>query len=226
MSAIYVKTYDEPLYNVKEVMRYAGVAKPDDATLALYKNMADELKGKLSYRVCFGEFPVKNKGDSLDLSFAEAKSNDLKNNLKSCKSIILFAATIGIYLDRMILKYSKVSPSKALMLQAIGAERIESLCNAFNSDIAGKYTAKGKYTMPRFSPGYGDLDISFQTEIFKALDCPRKIGLSLNQSLIMSPSKSVTAVIGISNRCPAPSAKRCGACKKYDCNFREQTDEY
>lgn len=226
MSTIYTKTYEEPKYNVKEVMRYAGAVKPDESALNLFKNMSEELKGKLSYRVCWSEFPVKNNGDSLDLSFAETNSKDLKKNLMTCEKIILFAATIGIYLDRMILKYSKVSPSKALMLQAIGAERIESLCNIFNSDMTEQFKAKEKYTMPRFSPGYGDLDISFQTEIFKALDCPRKIGLSLNKSLLMSPSKSVTAIIGISDRCPAPSAKNCGACKKYDCNFREQTDEH
>ena len=56
------------------------------------------------------------------------------------------------------------------------------------------------YTRPRFSPGYGDLPINMQKDIFAALDCPRKIGLSLNESLLMSPSKSVTAIIGVSAR--------------------------
>ena len=49
---------------------------------------------------------------------------------------------------------------------------------------------------PRFSPGYGDLSLEVQKEIFSLLDCPRKIGVSLGDSLLMTPSKSVTAIIG------------------------------
>ena len=94
----------------------------------------------------------------------------------------------------MIAKYGAISPSRAFMLQAIGAERIEALCNKFNSEISAK-----SQTAPRFSPGYGDLPIELQREIFLALDCPKRIGLTLNQSLLMSPTKSVTAIIGIRN---------------------------
>ena len=50
---------------------------------------------------------------------------------------------------------------------------------------------------PRFSPGYGDLPIEIQKDIFRALDCPRRIGLTLNENLLMSPTKSVSAIIGI-----------------------------
>lgn len=50
---------------------------------------------------------------------------------------------------------------------------------------------------PRFSAGYGDLPLEVQKDIFRVLDCPRKIGLTLNDSLLMSPTKSVTAIVGI-----------------------------
>ena len=52
----------------------------------------------------------------------------------------------------------------------------------------------------RFSPGYGDFDIGFQKEIFKLLNCPKNIGLSLCDSFIMSPSKSVSAIIGLKTK--------------------------
>ena len=106
---------------------------------------------------------------------------------------MIFATTVGIGLDRLIMKYSRLSPSRAVCLQAIGAERIEALCDAFCDELKSDFAV----TSPRFSPGYGDFSINFQTEIFKALDCPRKIGLSLNSALLMSPSKSVTAIVGI-----------------------------
>ena len=56
------------------------------------------------------------------------------------------------------------------------------------------------YLRPRFSPGYGDLPLALQADVFWALDCTSKIGVSLSESLIMSPQKSVTAIIGISEK--------------------------
>ena len=94
--------------------------------------------------------------------------------------------------DRLIAKYNRISPSKALIFQAIGAERAESLCDLFCDEMKEKYS-----TNPRYSPGYGDLPLDIQRDIFAVLDCPRKIGLTLNDSLLMSPSKSVTAIIGV-----------------------------
>ena len=90
------------------------------------------------------------------------------------------------------MKYSKISPVKALIFQAIGAERIEKLCDVFCKDIA-----KERKTKPRFSPGFGDLPLTIQKDIFAALDCGKNIGLSLTDSMLMSPTKSVTAIVGI-----------------------------
>ena len=98
-------------------------------------------------------------------------------------------------LDRLIARYSSLSPVRALCLQAIGAERIESLCDTFQTELC--YATFHGRIHARFSPGYGDLPLDFQREIFRTLDCPRRIGLSLSESLLMSPSKSVTALIGI-----------------------------
>ena len=152
----------------------------------------DEISGKLTYKVCFIHLPLSVKGDNIDLSFAKVRSADLSKNLASCNSFVLFAATIGLECDRLISRYSKTSPLKSLMFQAIGAERVESLCNVFNSEIKEKYK-----TSPRFSPGYGDFPLSMQKDFFAVLEPSKRIGLCLNESLLMSPSKSVTAIIGI-----------------------------
>ena len=103
-------------------------------------------------------------------------------------------ATVGIALDRLIAKYSRISPAKALLLQALGAERIEALCDTFCDDIQKAHKIALK---PRFSAGYGDLPLDTQNSIFGLLNLPKNIGLTLNDSMLMSPSKSVTAFIGI-----------------------------
>jgi hypothetical protein len=119
----------------------------------------------------------------------ELTSRTLAKHLSGCQKAVVFGAAVGVGLDRLIAKSGMLSPAKGLLLQAIGTERIEALCDAFCAGLEG-----GKM---RFSPGYGDLKLNAQQEIFALLDCPKHIGLTLNDSLIMSPSKSVTAIVGI-----------------------------
>ena len=197
MSVINIKEYPAPEINRRDILRYMQ-AKGDDGVLdaLIDRGLAHSLD-KLSYKVCFAEFPVIERNDTLDLGFALTDSRDLKKCLDGCGSIILFAATVGIELDRLILRYSRLEPSMALCLQAIGSERAEALCDAFCDEMAAQYSAQGKSLRPRFSAGYGDLSLSLQREIIATLNTPRNIGVSLNESLLMSPSKSVTAIIGI-----------------------------
>lgn len=63
-------------------------------------------------------------------------SRQLAKNLDGCASVLLFGATVGVEIDRLIAKYGRISPARALMLQAIGAERIEALCDAFCREYA------------------------------------------------------------------------------------------
>ena len=89
----------------------------------------------------------------------------------------------------------------------------------FCNELAETYATEGLSLRPRFSPGYGDFPLEAQESVFKALDCHRKIGLALNDSLLMSPSKSVTAIVGLG---AADGAKLsgCASCDKLDCAFR------
>ena len=130
----------------------------------------------------------------------QSRSNSLSRHREGCESVVLFDATIGLEIDRLIFRYGKISPSKALFLQAIGAERIEALCDLFFTDLEKEKEKEGKLLRARFSAGYGDFSLDAQKEIFASLDCARKIGLTLNASLLMSPSKSVTALIGVAAR--------------------------
>lgn len=189
-----VKTFPPPPFDKKEIMRYAGCKTADSEISNLINTCVDEIKEKLVYKVCYRTLPVKIGGKRCEFGTFALYSKRLADTLSGCDEVILFAATVGVEIDRLITKYGRLSPSKAVIFQAIGAERIETLCNTFCADIS-KDTAITLTT--RFSPGYGDLPLDSQREIFAVLDCNRKIGLTLNDSLLMSPTKSVTAFIGI-----------------------------
>jgi hypothetical protein len=210
----------------REILRYAACPAPAD--FAVLEECLDELLPLLQGRVCYAVFPLRRDGETLDLGFARTESRALAERLDGCTELLLFAATVGIGPDRLIAKYGRLSPSRALLCQAIGAERVEALCEAFCAERAAEYEGRGLALRPRFSPGYGDLPLALQTEIFRALDCERQIGLTLNRSLLMSPSKSVTALAGIGPRTEEGSlcaAKGCAACEKTDCPYRAEQKE-
>lgn len=200
MNTILRKNYFDLPVSKKEVLRYSGCKNATDEINELLDSACKEAEGTVAFRVCYAEFPLKIEGSNCDFSFAKVNSSDLAKNLQGCKSAVIFAATIGLGFDRLIAKYSKVSASKALIFQALGAERIEALCDEFCNDLALEKKEQGLCLKPRFSPGYGDLPLEFQKDIFRVLDCPRQIGLTLGDNLLMSPTKSVTAIVGISDR--------------------------
>ncbi len=177
----------------REILGYLGATGTIDAKLnALIESCLDEMLSVITFRVCYEEFPYKKKEDLLDLGFATVKSADLAMRLEGCTSIILLAATLGIGADRLISRYSMTEPSRAVVLQATASAVIEAALDRFCREIS-----KDNMARDRFSCGYGDLPLELQRDIFSALDCERAIGLTLNASCLMSPSKSVTAIIGI-----------------------------
>lgn len=194
ISVVLNKTYTAPPISEKDILRYAKTSAADGGTAALMNASVKEAESMLTYKVCYCELLVTVTADTCDFGAFCLRSNDLSRNLKNCKRVVIFAATVGVGIDRLISKYSVVSPSKALMLDAVGTERIEALCDTFVRDIADEMNV---HTKPRFSPGYGDLPLDAQRSIFAVLDCGRRIGLSCSDSLIMSPSKSVTAFVGL-----------------------------
>jgi cobalamin-dependent methionine synthase I len=69
---------------------------------------------------------------------------------------------------------------------------VEGLVN-----LATVRTTSGKEHTGRFSPGYGDMPLDLQGVILELLEAGKRLGIALGESKLMSPSKSVTALIGI-----------------------------
>lgn len=145
--------------------------------------------------------------------------NDIKNHLEGCEKAIVFCATLGAEIDRLI-RISQISDmARAVVLDSFASVAVEQLCMKADEQIAEKYP---EYNMTfRFSPGYGDYPIVLQKTILNMLDAPRKIGLTTNESSLLVPSKSVTAVMGLSKN-PIEQKKRgCAVCNMRDrCKFR------
>ena len=197
MGIVLTKSYSLPSLRRREILRYMGCCEETADISELIDHCLTLCDGAFTGRVAFSEFDISLNYPIFDLGFSILQSRDLVKNLEGCERIILFCATVGHTIDRLIAKNSRLSPAKALCLQAIGAEAIEALCESFCSDMAREYSEKGYSLRPRFSAGYGDLPLELQRDIFNTLECEKRIGVTLNESLLMSPSKSVTAIIGL-----------------------------
>ena len=236
----------------REILRYAGCRTEEEELVRLMRTClleAEEAEA-LNGQLCYTELPVTmrevSSGQELwgatlpsvngmicNFDSFFVNSEQLAKNLQGCNKVLLLAATAGVGMDRLIGKYGRLAPSKALMFQAIGAELIEAVCDAFCEEYEKEHNCSLR---PRFSPGYPDLSLEVQKDIFSVLQPARRIGLTLNDSLLMSPSKSVTAFAGITD-CDEKSGtqglsgyekdevrNKCGSCKKKDCVYREECE--
>ena len=142
----------------------------------------------------------------------EIRSRDLAKNLSDCTAVYMMAATIGPGPDMLVRRASVGRMSRAVIYQAAGAAMIENWCDLINGRIRREAYKEGLYTRPRFSPGYGDLPLEMQRDIARILNMPKEIGVSLTENLLMTPSKSVTALIGASETDKECAVRRCEEC--------------
>lgn len=185
-----------PSVDTAEWLRYAGYkGAPDTQTENLMQQCLALAHDAFAYQLCYTVLPVTATADGCTVGPLHLTSRQLSENLRGCTQAVVFAATVGIGIDRLIARYSRLSPATALLLQALGTQRIEALCDTFCDTLKQTYTVRA-----RFSPGYGDLPLTCQTELFALLNCSKYIGLTLNDSLLMSPTKSVTAFVGLGNK--------------------------
>jgi len=154
-------------------------------------------EGILGDKVLYAVYPLEMTGNRMKFAGSELVSGNLAARLAGCGEIVLFAATSGFSLDRLIEKYKRTKPSLAYALSMVGTEHTEALCEGFCSLLSEELRSSGKELTLRYSPGYGDLPLDVQPVLFRELDLTRRLGITLNESMLMTPVKSVTAIAGI-----------------------------
>ena len=112
--------------------------------------------------------------------------------MSGCKEAYVFSVTTGIGVDRLLSRLNLLSQSRHFITDALSSAAVESFC-----DYVNEMLAKDKKTKPRFSPGYGDLPLEIQPDILKVLSADKTLGITLNESLFMTPVKSITAIMGV-----------------------------
>lgn len=209
----------------KETLRYLGYRgnQPDEQTENMIGEVTAELERDSLPKSVYREYDCKVVENQVRIGQYTVVSNHLAKNLQGCERAVILAATIGRAADLMIKKYSVVNMAKATVVQAAGASAIENYVDEVEDEIRKKAESRGLYLRPRFSPGYGDFPLECQKDIFQMLECSKRIGITLAEGNLMMPTKSVTAVIGLTTeKYQSCHQKNCSRCEKTDCEFREE----
>ena len=188
----------------KEVFRYLGYMghTPQAYDAQLIAEGIRKTEDVAAPKACYGLFDISIEEERITLPYGEVHSGSLSKWISGCTKAYIFAATVGAGVDRMIKTAAFRSMSEAAILQACGAAAVEEFCNILNRKLDRESEENGRNNVKRYSPGYGDLELEEnQKGVFAVLNPGKHIGLSLMDTFIMSPEKSVTAIIGVKEEC-------------------------
>ena len=206
-----------------EILRYIGHGGEVTAQLETLINLCQEKLASVNDpRHVIRQFPCTVTNDGVTIDTLNIKSKGLAIHLNNCTQVYLLAATLGADVDRLITQRSKIDNAEALCIQACAAAQIEDYCSSIEGEVSHKIRESGLYPRYRFSPGYSDFDISTQTEILNILQTHKIIGLTETKSHMLTPLKSITAIIGVSPTEAFCTPNKCETCDKPNCNFRQR----
>lgn len=211
--------------NRQEAFRYMGykTGNIDEKIIALTDQCESELISVIKPRFVYKVFDIEHSDNGVVVNNTSLilKGKDIAKHLQDCERCILMCATVSIDVDNLIRKYEAQDMAKAVIADCLASAAIEQVCNEAEKEIK---SAVGEYNFTwRFSPGYGDFPLEIQRDFVDVLDAQKRVGVNVSESLIMIPRKSVTAVIGVSEKEISKGRRGCVCCNMKDrCAYRKR----
>lgn len=199
-----------------EALRYMGAGERTPQLEALLETSSRLLLAKARPRYVYRIFDIEPvaegvlvKGTNIVLT-----GRSIEVHLRGCEKAVLLATTLSGDVDRLIRSEGLRDMSVSLALDSLAAVMIEQVCDYVEQELGREYAG---YNMTyRFGVGYGDLPLDLQKDFLKVLDAPKRIGLNVTDSNMLTPLKSVTCIIGMSK---GELGRMAGGCA--NCNMRE-----
>lgn len=207
----------------KEAARYLGYGNHelDEASKKLMEACEKELMKKARPKSLYRVFGIQNveEGILVEGTNLVLTGDSIRQHLKGCRKAALMAATLSDEADRLIRTFQVTDLAKAVIMDSMASVAVEQICDQTEQEI--RKEMKDYYQTFRFGLGYGDLPIQLQNQFVRTLNADRTIGLHVNESYMLVPTKSVTAVIGLSKEPIKGQAKGCQTCNMRErCKFK------
>ena len=205
-----------------EAARYMGVkGVPDSAVSALLDEAEKVVRSRVRPKYVYLETSAEltDAGVILGAVSEPLTGEAIKRHMEGCTRAVLLAATLSQEADKLIRQAAVDNMAYSLALDCICSAAIEQVCDRAEEEIFAAHPVP--YRTWRFSPGYGDLPITLQRPLLLSLNAQRRIGLTVTDSSLLIPSKSVTAIIGISGAPVKRGGRGCAVCNmRENCAYR------
>lgn len=216
--------YNAPLGSIdpKETRRYAGlsIADFDENTI---RQACNDMLYIANPRGSWNLYNYDNTtGTVLSENPFKIYGTKILKHLSHCEKVIILAVTIGDEVEKIIEQsFQDGSYVYALLLDAAATTAVEQAADNLEKNIEPRVASMGYKRIWRFSPGYGDWDINCQPEML-SLSAARAINITCTSSMMLSPRKSVTAIIGLVPKTDefSPQKPSCSTCSQIDCPSR------
>lgn len=207
-----------------EVLRYLrmGNVRPDAILEERLSSVEREVMSVIRPTAYWQLVPVEGALPAYRVGSLELTSAKLWRTIEGCRHAFLFCATLGAGVDALLRRCGHRSAADLVMVQAVSTALIETYCDECEKRMLQEPAVCGETLRMRFSPGYGDLPLEVQKPLLTALDSTRRAGIVLTDSLLMVPSKSVSAIVGVGTDDGRPAKHDCRLCDKKDCVFRKE----
>ncbi len=209
--------------NLDEALRYAGVRSPvPDDLRARAEVLSQMMRQRVMPRYTWRMSPLVHQGNTPVLAAADIllPGGTAERMLADCDSAAVLVSTLGTSFDTLLRQTEARDMADALLLNGCGAAYVEAACDAAEREIAARFPQK--YLTDRFSPGYGDLPLSIQASLLMVTDASRRLGVTLSDSCLMNPVKTVTAIIGLSDHPQQAKIRGCNYCTlRMHCQLRK-----
>lgn len=204
---------------IELAMGYMPGEVPEPVSIALN----DLLSEVVQFTDVRSEYRIINdiRADPVEKSIlvADARFNIKKvifNQVKNAESVALFIATAGKTIDEFSKTMWKSGDTlKGYISDVIGSMVVEAAADSMHMQIRDMTSADGKNISNRFSPGYCGWNVCEQHTMFQFFK-ENYCGITLSESALMSPVKSVSGFIGI-GRNVRFSHYPCNSCNEKDC---------
>ena len=205
--------------DLKQAARYFGArGEPDEATMALLERCAKPLLAAAMPRAVWLEADVDSLSEAGIL-----QGEDVLRHLEGCTKALLMAVTLGPGVDAQIRRAGVGDIAASVASDALGSALAEQAADAAEAELRQWAAREGKYLTGRYSPGYGDWSITVQPKVAAALDTVRRAGLCVTDTNLMTPRKSVTALLGVSDHPVKGHLAGCGHCVlRTRCEYRKR----
>lgn len=211
--------------NTEEVLRYLGCRPgmaPDKETMELIGRASAAVLAAATVRAVSARFPLMGEYGLAEQGGLLA-GKDIFAHLRGCYAAMLMALTLGDGVDQALRAAQGQSTLYQTVMDCCASVAVEQACDLYEVELRRQCETGGEYLTGRFSPGYGDFPIEKQQSMQRLLDTRRRIGLGVTESSILIPRKSVTALLGISDRPVTGKLAGCGNCAlREKCSYRKE----